>query len=123
MEEAAGNKEEVQSVSKNVLEFFVAYQQVGNQKRYLGNGKGGVRLFKERENLEAYLREKLTPFDFERTVIHSVTGNFAVPEPDDQRPAMVPITTLFPDNAPPTAEDLLKEVVKARKRHKPRGKT
>ena len=101
------------------LTFHAAYQQHGKIKKYLGDGAGHVRLFKDPELLSDYLAAHLSPADFARTVIHPVTGLIAVPEPDQTGGALVPITTLYPPTVP-TAGELLHEL-KTRKRHKPKG--
>lgn len=104
------------------LEFFTAYLPKGNLKHYLSNGKGGVRLFKDRAILEAWLQEKMSAEDFARVVIHPVAANFVVPEPEQDpepvKPLTMPIKTLYPATNPPTAEELLADWNKKRKRHK-----
>jgi len=107
---------------ENPLEFYTAYLPNGNLKNYLSNGKGGVRLVKDRAKLEEWLKAKLSPEDFARVVIHAVAANFVVPEPEPE-PAPLPfaIKTLYPDTLPPTAEDLLRSWNKGRKRHKGKG--
>jgi hypothetical protein len=102
------------------LTFYAAYQQHGEVKKYLGDGAGHVRLFKDPELLRNYLEQYLSPEDMARTVIHPVQGLIAVPEPDKDGGALVPITTLWPPTVP-TAGELLHEIKTGRKRHKPKG--
>lgn len=103
------------------LTFYAAYQQHGEQRRYLGDGAGHVRLYKDAEKLREYLAQNLSPADLERTIIHPIAGMIAVPEFDtvDQF-AMTPISTMPLLEAAPTAGELLAERT-SRKRHKPKG--
>lgn len=104
------------------LEFYTAYLPDGEKKHYLSNGKGGVRLVKDRHMLELWLQEKMKPEDFARIVIHAVAANFVVPEPEPEpKPLPMAIKTLYPATSPPSAEELLDEWKKSRKRHKPKG--
>ena len=107
------------------LEFWTAYLPYGTQKHYLSNGKGGVRLVKDRALLEEWLQRKLSAEEFARVVIHAVAANFVIPEPEPEpKPTPMPIQTLYPATLPPSAEDLLESWNRnrSRKRHKPKGK-
>lgn len=91
-------------MSDEALIFWVAYQPNGEQKNYLGNGKGHVRLFKTEQAVKDYLEPLLTPEQMAVTVIHSVEGKIAVPEPEQKKP--MPISTLAVDIAPGVQEQL-----------------
>jgi len=108
------------------MEFYAAYIPNGDKKNYLSNEQGGIRLLRDRQLLENYLREKLSPEEFEKVVIHPVSGTFALPPeleeiiiPYSPKEPMV-ITTLYPATVP-SAEELLQDVIHTRKRHKPKG--
>lgn len=115
------NSEQSETADELSLTFYAAYQQHGEQRRYLGDGAGHVRLYKDVEKLREYLALNLSPADLERTVIHPIAGMIAVPELDavDQF-AMTPISTTPLLEAAPTAGELLAERT-SRKRHKPKG--
>lgn len=104
----------------DALQFYAAYQQHGEVKKYLGDGAGHIRLFKDRDLLENYLAHYLTPDDLALTVVHSVDGLIAVPEPDNTGSALVPISTLALEAGAPSEVELLVERVK-RHRHKAKG--
>lgn len=91
------------------LVFWVAYQEQGEKKHYLGDGKGHVRLFKSKAAIEAFLESALTPVELASTIIHSVTGQIVVPEPEPQAPPL--ISTLIVD-FPPTIHEQLTELLK-----------
>ncbi len=114
------SEEKIEGGNELNLTFYAAYQQDGPvKKRYLGDGAGHVRLFKDPNLLLDYLKAYLSPDDLLRTIIHPVQGLIAVPEPDKSGGALVPITTLYPPTVP-TAGELLAEKT-GRKRHKPKG--
>jgi len=96
----------------NHLEFWVAYQQNGKKRNYLSDGKGHLRVFKSEAALRAYLKPLLTPEQMARTVIHSVGGQIAIPEPTKQ-PVQV-ISSMMPPTMP-SAMELLNNY-KSRKR-------
>lgn len=113
------SQEKAVDTEPNILEFWVAYQEDAGLKHYLGNGKGGVRLFKSKEAIDTFLQEHLSQPEIDRTVVHSVTGNFIVPEPEAAiEPEPITIKTLHLDTLPPTAEDFLNDIRQTRKRHK-----
>ena len=108
------------------MEFYAAYIPNGEKKNYLSNEQGGIRLLRDRQLLENYLREKLSPEEFRKVVIHPVSGTFALPpELEEITAPYLPkepmvITTLYPATVL-TAEELLQDVIHTRKRHKPKG--
>jgi hypothetical protein len=95
---------------KQALILWVAYQENGDKKNYLGDGKGNVRLFRNEESIKEYLQAVLTPEQLEATVIHSIAGHIVVPEPEAEQP--LPISTLAFDSLPPTVQDQLNEMLK-----------
>lgn len=146
-------EENIQSVpdqadpeEENPLLFWAAYQ-VGtdDKKHYLGNGKGGIRLFKKKDGeggIEEFL-DKNVPADRRHLVhVHQVQGKMAIPltEKDIEeltpKPAPLPriphvlgslpietpglpISTLAVDgNFPPSAVDALNDIESKRKKRK-----
>ena len=105
--------------AENPLLLWVAYLPgEGNDKHYLSNGKGGVRVFKTEDAILKHLRENLTPDVFERVVVHTVQGEIVVAleegtqaPPDVIIPVQIPpvsIGTLARDSAP-TATEIMKD--------------
>lgn len=93
----------------NPLEFFVAYQIGTDEKlRYLGDGKGGLRLFKTLEGLDTFLDGALSPEQRAKTFTHTIQGQIAVPEIESKHGTVIPITSLAPDMFP-TAQELLRD--------------
>lgn len=95
---------------KQALILWVAYQENGDKKNYLGDGKGNVRLFRNEEAIKAYLQSILTHEQLEATFIHSIAGHIVVPEPEPEQPLV--ISTLAFDNLPPNTQDQLNEMLK-----------
>lgn len=122
------------SEEENPLLFWTAYMFVegGKKRAYLGNGKGGFRLFKTLEGetgLNAYLDKYVPPARRAEVHIQSVQGKINVPVDDaalkellpptlpklpnilDRLPIQspLPIATLSRETLPPNAIDQLHE--------------
>lgn len=133
---------------ENPLLFWTAYMEGTDGKRhYLGNGKGGHRMFKRRYGkggIEEYLDQFADPAKRHLMIVHSVQGKIEVPV-DEQtlqelqprpaplrpipnlidrlpivQPMQIPISTLSRETLPPNAIDLLEEELKRRKKRKRR---
>lgn len=111
----------------NPLLFWVAYMPgEGNEKKYLSDGKGNLRIYKTEGKMRKYLEENLPQSDYEKVVVHSVQGQIVLPEdetalqqapaPTATSPLRLPINTLAADMVP-TAMDLLRNY-KPRRRKK-----
>lgn len=131
----------------NPLQFWVAYiPGEGEKKNYLSDGKGNLRVFKSEEALRGWLKPQLRPEVYEMVVVHPVQGMIALPDdgtntrtggrhpqplrkfprwspgdvPLDMRD-LKPITTVEPPTLP-TAQEMLDDYFKRRRRRHRRGK-
>lgn len=132
---------------ENPLLFWAAYMldKDGKTKRYLGNGKGGYRLFKTLEGpdgLNAYLDKFVHPARRPEVHVHSVQGTINVPVEDQdiqdltRRPELprqpnilerlpinipqLPMSTLSRESQPPSAVEVLHELEEKHKKRRRR---
>lgn len=124
---------------ENPLLFWAAYMDgTDGKKHYLGNGKGGVRLFKLKDGedgIEAFLDKVVSAKHRANVHVHQVQGNIVVPvdDPDIEpaRPKLsrlphlfeglpIPISTTYPNSSPPNALDLMHDIEQRQKRKRKR---
>lgn len=97
--------------SDNPVQLYAAYKRAGTQYNYLGDGKGGIRLFKSEQAIRDYLAATMTPEQIAAEVtIHPVDWKIALPEEMLKADAPIPIMSLASD-LPPTAQEILQNIV------------
>ena len=91
---------------KQALILYAAYRKDAEGKfHYLGNGEGGIRLFRSQSEVDIFLDENIPPEKRAEIFTHPLAGHIVVPEPEPEQPLV--ISTLAFDNLPPTVQDQL----------------
>ena len=80
------HEDETPKADENPLLFWVAYiPREDGGCNYLGNGKGGIKVFKTESAIRKYVESSVPPEVYETVVFHSTQGMIAIPEEDFER--------------------------------------
>lgn len=94
-------------MENDALTFWVAYFIGADEKYHYLGSDGKIRLFKTEAELNTFLDDNITKSERAMIYTTSITGLFAVPEPEQEN-IIMPISTLAPMTMPmPTAMELL----------------